>query len=217
MTNLIIVILAAVLLIGLLIFEKKGKTGGVLQTKTPLSLLFVLTALVQPHPNPEYFQFIIIGLILCLAGDVFLALPGEKTFLLGLICFLFGHVAYVLGFVSVTGLDPFRALESLIVLGLSLWVYLRLRPYLGPMKGPVVLYVFVITVMLSAALGLLSTPGLNLTGVIMAAVGAACFYLSDVFVARDRFLRKRFANRLLGLPLYYVGQFLLAFSVGWIK
>jgi len=217
MTNLLILILAAILLIGLLIFEKMEKTGGVLQTKTPLSLLFVLTALVQPHPSPEYFQFIILGLILCLAGDVFLALPGEKTFLLGLISFLFGHVAYVLGFVSLTGLDPFRALESLIVLALSLWVYLRLRPYLGPMKGPVAVYVFVITAMLSAALGLLSTPGLNLTGAITAAVGAACFYLSDVLVARDRFIRKRFSNRLLGLPLYYVGQFLLAFSVGLLK
>jgi len=217
MTNLIIVILAAVLLIGLLIFEKKGKTGGILSTKTPLSLLFVLTALVQPHPLPEYFRFILIGLILCLAGDVFLALPGEKTFLWGLISFLLGHVAYVLGFVSVTGLDPYRAVEALIVLGLSFWVYIRLRPYLGPMKGPVALYVFVITAMLAAALGLLSTPGLNLKGAIMGAVGAACFYLSDVFVARDRFLRQRFFNRLLGLPLYYAGQFLLAFSVGLLK
>jgi len=43
------------------------------------------------------------------------------------------------------------------------------------------------------------------------------FYISDLFVARDRFFKTEFSNRLLGLPLYYAGQFLLAFSVGLIK
>jgi hypothetical protein len=42
------------------------------------------------------------------------------------------------------------------------------------------------------------------------------FYLSDLFVARQRFVAPAFANRLYGLPLYYLGQFLLAFSVGRI-
>jgi hypothetical protein len=35
-------------------------------------------------------------------------------------------------------------------------------------------------------------------------------------VARQRFVAPAFANRLYGLPLYYLGQFLLAFSVGRI-
>ncbi|MDD3992851.1 MAG: hypothetical protein PHV70_11955 [Desulfobacteraceae bacterium] len=38
--------------------------------------------------------------------------------------------------------------------------------------------------------------------------------MSDLFVARQRFVAPAFSNRLLGLPLYYIGQFLLAFSVG---
>jgi hypothetical protein len=38
-----------------------------------------------------------------------------------------------------------------------------------------------------------------------------------VFVARDRFLKKDFFNRLVGLPLYYTGQFILAFSVGVLE
>jgi hypothetical protein len=35
-------------------------------------------------------------------------------------------------------------------------------------------------------------------------------------VARQRFVSEGFGNRLLGLPLYYAGQFLLAWSVGLI-
>ncbi|MBW2297136.1 MAG: lysoplasmalogenase, partial [Deltaproteobacteria bacterium] len=47
--------------------------------------------------------------------------------------------------------------------------------------------------------------------------GALSFYVSDLFVARDRFLKNESLNRLLGLPLYYGGQFLLAFSVGYLQ
>ena len=42
--------------------------------------------------------------------------------------------------------------------------------------------------------------------------GRIFFYISDLFVARNRFLKREFFNRLVGLPLYYTGQFLLAFS-----
>jgi len=35
-------------------------------------------------------------------------------------------------------------------------------------------------------------------------------------VARDRFVNKAAINRILGLPLYFGGQFLLAFSIGYL-
>jgi hypothetical protein len=44
--------------------------------------------------------------------------------------------------------------------------------------------------------------------------GAFSFYLSDIFVARQRFVTPSFFNRLAGLPLYYLGQFLLASTPG---
>ena len=47
--------------------------------------------------------------------------------------------------------------------------------------------------------------------------GALLFYLSDLFVARNRFMEKSFINRLMGLPLYYTAQFLLAFSIGLVQ
>lgn len=33
----------------------------------------------------------------------------------------------------------------------------------------------------------------------------------------DRFIKKQMLNRCIGLPLYYAGQFLLAFSVGVVR
>ena len=76
------------------------------------------------------------------------------------------------------------------------------------------LYVIVITVMACGAWSVLGSPHLALPGRIMVFVGALSFYFSDIFVARDRFIHRGFLNRLMGLPLYYSGQFLLAFSVG---
>ena len=54
-------------------------------------------------------------------------------------------------------------------------------------------------------------------GRIAAFAGALLFYISDIFVARQRFLKAEFVNRLIGLPLYYGGQFMLAFSIGWLS
>jgi uncharacterized membrane protein YhhN len=82
------------------------------------------------------------------------------------------------------------------------------------MKGPVLVYILVITAMVACASGVLANPGLALPGRGMVFAGALLFYFSDVFVARDRFVKKAFSNRLAGLPLYYGGQFLLALSLG---
>jgi uncharacterized membrane protein YhhN len=85
------------------------------------------------------------------------------------------------------------------------------------MKGPVVGYMVVITVMVCAASSVLGVPDYNLSGRVMAFTGAVAFYFSDVFVARDRFMKKEFLNRLVGLPMYYAGQFLIAFSLGFLR
>ena len=82
------------------------------------------------------------------------------------------------------------------------------------MKILVLTYVAVITLIVIGALALFERPDLPLTGTALIFSGAILFYLSDLFVARDHFIRKAFSNRLIGLPLYYAGQFLLAFSPG---
>jgi YhhN family len=67
------------------------------------------------------------------------------------------------------------------------------------------------------AWGLSGNQSLGISGRCLALIGAISFYLSDLFVARDRFVQTAFLNRLPGLPTYYAGQFLLAFSVGLLK
>jgi uncharacterized membrane protein YhhN len=217
MVNSVIIILAVVLLTGLLYFEKTGNRKAVIPTKTILSLFFVITVIVQSHPVLSYYHLLLAGLILCLIGDFFLALPQKAMFLAGLISFLLGHVLYVLAFffvASISGLIIWPGVAVVLIVSGS--VFLWLRPHLGGMKVPVFFYVVIISLMVIGAWSILIDCSLTMESRIVIFAGALLFYVSDIFVARDRFLKKEFLNRLIGLPLYYAGQFLLAFSVGLI-
>ena len=217
MLNLIVVVIAVGLLAGLLYCEKKEVPQARLMVKSLLSSLFIFAAVVQPHAIPLYYRFLMVGMIFCLGGDIFLALPGKNMFLFGLVCFLMGHVFYAVAFFYAAGFNQWGgtgvAISTLAGLGVFLW----LRPHLGFMKIPVICYILVISVMVIGAWSMVGAGELRPAGRLSAFVGALGFYVSDIFVARQRFLKPDFVNRLLGLPLYYGGQFMLAFSIGWLS
>jgi uncharacterized membrane protein YhhN len=217
MTFTLVLLVAFVLLCVVLYFEKTENRAGLVPFKGSLSVLFILAALVQKDPLSPYFAFVVTGLVFCLGGDVFLALPQERAFMLGLVSFLLGHVFYVIGFFSVAGLNGWSWVSLVLTGAVSGLIFLWLRSHLGKMKGPVIGYMVVITVMVCGATSLLGARDFSLSGRFMAFLGAVAFYFSDVFVARDRFMKKEFLNRLAGLPMYYAGQFLIAFSVGFLK
>jgi uncharacterized membrane protein YhhN len=141
-------------------------------------------------------------------------LPGNKAFRAGLIAFLLGHIFYVAGFTYLVPVSNWALPGALLFWGFSLLVFLWLRPHLKAMRVPVVVYVLVITVMASGAWAVFAGSSFSFGGRVLIFLGALLFYISDVFVARNQFVKREFLNRLIGLPLYYVGQFLLAFSVG---
>ncbi|MCK4534564.1 MAG: lysoplasmalogenase [Syntrophobacterales bacterium] len=217
MGNIIIIATAVLLLVVLLYHIKENNQKSALLAKTVLSSLFIVAVLVQPHLISGYYNFLLAGLIFCLLGDVFLALPQKGMFLAGLVVFLTGHVLYVFGFLRVTEIGQWAGMGSLVIIAVSGLVYFLLRTYLGRMKIPVIFYMIVISVMLAGAWAVFGDCGLAGSGKIMVFAGALLFYLSDLFVARHRFVKEEFSNRLIGLPMYYTGQFLLAFSVGFLE
>jgi uncharacterized membrane protein YhhN len=215
--NTSIIVFAAALLLGLLYAEKKEILKAKLAVKIVLSSLFIFSAVIQPHLIVPYYRFILTGLIFCLGGDVFLALPRQKMFLYGLVSFLLGHLFYVAAFFYTVGINQGTVIGLVISAITSGGVFLWLRPYLGAMKIPVIFYILVITAMVVGACSVLAAGGLALCGRMLVFSGALAFYISDIFVARQRFLKTEFLNRLIGLPLYYSGQFMLAFSVGLLE
>ena len=217
MVNYFVVVCATGLLAVLLYCEKKEALKAKLVVKTVLSSLFILTAVIQPHPIVPYFRLIILGLIFCLTGDVFLALPGDNMFRFGLAAFLLGHMLYVSAFLYLARMNQWTVIGLVTGIFAIGAVYMWLRSHLGSMKIPVILYMIVITAMVVGAWTVLAESELRISGRILIFIGALSFYFSDIFVARQRFLKPEFINRLIGLPLYYCGQFMLAFSIGWIS
>ncbi|MDA8140009.1 MAG: lysoplasmalogenase [Desulfobacteraceae bacterium] len=212
----IILIVSAILLIFLLMAEKKENFKGRLIFKPLLSVLFVIVAGLGPWPMPTYAAWVLAGLVLSWFGDFFLIFQSDKMFLSGLISFLLGHVCYALGFFlhGQWGLLSAAGLAGMLVLGAVIFNWLR--PHLGQMTGPVIGYILIISAMVGGALALFSAPQAATAGRWLVLCGAQLFYASDIFVARDRFVKPGFDNRLIGLPLYYAAQFLFAFSVGMI-
>jgi len=217
MMSVFIIILGIILLFGVLYFEKKKNRIPHLITKTTLSLLFVTTALLQSYSVPAYYHYLLIGLIFCLMGDVCLALPQKKAFMGGLVAFLDGHVFYIFSFSSLIPISHWFSSGLLIIVGISTLIFFWLRPHLKSMLIPVLIYILVITLMASGAWAVFGKSSFQISGRALILAGALCFYISDLFVARQRFIKEEYRNRFLGLPLYYTGQFMLAFSIGFLK
>jgi uncharacterized membrane protein YhhN len=217
MNTTVILASAVVLLCGLLLAEKKENLKGILLTKPLLSALFIATALLQPHSADPYFYLILAGLVLCFAGDICLIFFfNRKVFTAGLAFFLTGHILYVLAFFITAGFTTGAWISLAVMSVISFFVFTRLRPHLGSMVGPVIAYITIISVMVVAASSLTARQDFSLQARTLVMAGSILFYVSDLFVARHRFVAKKIVNHYAGLPMYYAAQFMLAFSVGMI-
>ena len=193
-----------------------GRRGASLVAKVAASSCFMAVALVRPLSGGAqgggWAAAILAGLALGMVGDVALALPGRRAFLAGLVAFLLGHVAYVVAFVGAAPAGAWGTPIQLAPLAVSGVALAWLWPHVGAMRGAVIAYVVVITAMVVAALGAIGAlPAATGRAVL---IGAVLFYASDLFVARHRFVAPGLVNRAVGLPLYYAGQLLIAWSAG---
>ncbi|MFT4569314.1 MAG: putative membrane protein YhhN [Hyphomicrobiaceae bacterium] len=204
------VILCGVAVAGLLVAEYFDSQAGKWATKPVAAAAFIAIAVAGRAWETPYGLAVLTGLVLSMGGDILLISRGASlAFQAGAASFLLGHVAYCAAFL-LRGVDPQTVLLVGMAVGIVAVVILK---WLGPlvpseMRPLVVAYIAVISVMLSLAAG--TFAGL---GDVRILAGATLFYLSDLAVARDRFLRPEFSNRIWGLPLYFAGQVLIALSV----
>lgn len=206
MADAAIALIFAFCLAGLLVAEKADRQAGRWLFKPAASALFVLFALREGALESAYGVAILTALLLCFAGDVLLILKTDRAFLIGMAAFGLGHAAYI-GAFSLSGLNP-DPFPSLVILAASWFMMKWLWPHLGTFRGPVAGYALIITAMAVAG-----TAASAAGGDWRIFAGAVIFVASDVAVARDRFVKPAFINRLWGLPAYYAAQFLLASTI----
>ena len=148
--------------------------------------------------GPRFYMFL--ALVLCFAGDVLLLFP--EFFIGGLVSFLLGHFAF-LGVFARLPFDSVRFMTYAFVplLLFGIWISRWLFPAAGKLLLPVIAYLLVILTMVGSAVGTNQNT--------VTVVAAVLFLLSDVGVARDKFLGYSAANR-MSLFLYYAAVLLFA-------
>jgi uncharacterized membrane protein YhhN len=151
-----------------------------------------------------------IGVIFCLAGDIFLMLPWD-VFIFGLVAFLLGQICFVVGFSNVAPYLNLWGVFVIILLGVYIgWLFPNLAKSLSEqgkakLKIPVLIYSLVISLMVYSALMTWSRPGWTVVAALSASVGAILFYVSDSILAWDRFVKPLSHARLKTMIFYHLG------------
>lgn len=193
----------------LLLAERAGSRWGRVLFKLGASSCFVGVAVALDAHRSGYGQLLLAALLLGWLGDALLLSRQPRAFLAGLAAFLLSHLCFALAFLS----GPLSATALGLAAALALAFGAGVQRWLGPhltagFRWPVRAYVAVILLMCVAAAGHAAAAGRWAV-----LVGALLFALSDLAVARDRFVKASFVNKLWGWPTYFAAQLLLAWSV----
>lgn len=168
------------------------------------STAFVAMGILGGRLHTPYARRIVLALIACWMGDVL----GIWNFFHGLAAFLAAHLILVSAFWA-QGLvwrKFFRFLGPVLITTLA--VLFWLFPHVPPAEyAPVALYILVIALMLLFAFAAAQAPG----GAI-ALMAAIIFFISDIFVARWKYVEPSAVNALFCYPLYYTACMLFALS-----
>lgn len=167
---------------------------------------FMLIAFVAAGvKSSKYGVFAIIALIFCWLGDFL----GPRNFTLGAAMFLIAHLGFIAAFWShgISIKRSFYTLGVFLVVGIIALYWLYSSVPAGD-RAIVFSYIVVITAMVVFAGG--TKAG---SGHLIIVLGAVIFYVSDIFVARWRFVSPSPENAFFCYPLYYTACVLLALSI----
>lgn len=203
------VLLAALAIAAVVDWVAVARSQRDIETLAKPAFMVILIALAWLlHADAvSYGQQLLVGLVLCLIGDVLLLGESTRAFLGGLVAFLLGHVAYIAAFRRVPSADPIWVGIIVVTLAVAFVLWARLIPTMQRSwrdGGPLVLY--------AAVIGLMAALGWA-TGHLLVAIGGTLFLLSDAVLAYDRFERPVLHGRLIVHVTYHLAQFAIVWGL----
>ncbi len=184
-----------------------------LKTKLLASLAFIGFAWDLGAWDSAYGQWLFIGLVAAMIGDVLLGLKSHKnSFIFGIGAFLITHFLYFIAFFQLGFNTAKLPLIIPVIATTTIITMLWLRTHL---QG---IFVIIVPAYLMAISTMLTFAWCNESDTAFAVIvsGATMFAISDLFVARNRFVKEQNINKTVGLPLYYMAQLVLAYSVSMV-
>ena len=181
--------------------------------KVVASTAFILTAVVNGAGTTFYGRAILAALIFSWVGDVLL-LSARSVFLTaGIAAFLLAHIGFAAAFAFQNINLAAMGVALVLMMAFGALMLRWLWPHLvGFYKVAVPIYIAAIVLMTSLAAAVSGASGSYI-----AIIAAVAFTVSDISVARDRFVERSIVNSIWGLPLYFAAQILFAFSVLYYK
>jgi len=206
-TQWLLVLLAAGLGAGHILSERRGPRWlDYVLKPAPIACLVVLVFIAGNAP-PLYRYLLVGALLFSALGDVLLL--DKARFAAGLTAFLVGHLIYIAAFsTQIEAAPQLMRLAPLVAWGgIAFWF---LRPGLGALATPVLVYISVLMVMIWTAAEFAALSGAHHAR--LAAAGALVFGISDTALATARFRRPFAAAEPVILSTYYAAQILIASS-----
>lgn len=205
--SLIVIAISAVFAI----YGKYKKQRFIHYAFKPLTMIMIISlAWERMMASPSAYSYLILsGLCLSLLGDILVMLPGNKFIKQGLLAFLVGYLLYILAFsrnIRIVSFLPF-----MLILALGAVVYLYLYGRLDKMRVPVLIYVFVISIMawlaINRYLNFLDQKSLFVM------VGGILLLFSESIWGINKFRKQFWFAEILILGTYFPAQLLFALSI----
>lgn len=218
--------LGAVFLVLFIAKCKNERSVGGVFLKNAVSIFFILTAAVGLIQNPsrvEYGVMILVGLTFGMLGDIYLdqkwVYPNDmkKYLYAGFVSFGIGHLFYIPAMVRAAGIELkwllIPAAAGLVVAVGNLLLEKPMKQNFGEYKAIVTVYGFILAFMAATAVTCAVLTGKKTF--IVFATGGVFFLLSDLILSPMYFGEGKNTpmNFILNHVTYYLGQYLIAFSV----
>ncbi len=185
--------------------------------KSLIIISLITLFIVETKLKGRFHKRIVTGLCLTLLGDILLMFGSKYPvcFIFGLfavlLCHLFYISAFYLDFRSAPELDKKTARITLFICALfctSFFFYLR--PHLGSMRIPVLLFILIIGFMVLMAT--FRNLRVNNRSFNLILSGAIFFMLSDAIMVYDHFIANINYGVIYITIIYFVAQYLIVFG-----
>lgn len=213
-------ILFALIFILQLVFghESSGSFAYFIKPCIVISLLIML--FLSTKLKGRFHKRVFTGLVFAWIGDVLLmyVAEGNSFFIYGLFAFLLCHIfytsAFYLDFKSAQELDKKGARIAILCCAiLAISFYFILRPHLGIMKLPVMIYILFISMMMMMAC--FRNQRVNTSSFKLILFGAMFFLLSDSILAYNKFVQTIDNAGIWIMATYMIAQYLI--TIGAIE
>lgn len=179
---------------------------------TVLTVAVAALALLVPDASPGFTAWILLGLGLSLAGDVFnINMTRDEILYPAILVFLVAYFVYPIGIIIYDGFHLEDIVVGIVLLLIWAGVVAHLWRDLGSRwRIPAAAYTLVMLFMVSRGIGTFFGEVFSTTQAVMLSAGTSMLFVADCEYSVHRF--KRPFQTIYGPLLYPTGQLLIALS-----